>query len=375
MIKIIFSFLVLLPFCLNAQAQKIEWQDYKLADHYFTDDLNKVTEESIYLPNGTLSKLSKNITIKSEAEQQNTRIRQVWDKQEQNWINKSKYVKISEQGVTMFFKWSESSDDWEKKRKNTKFDDYTKVQWWGGDNYKEGYQRSVKESNTTTVQVTNSTIPESWKNHSRVMITFENGRKETIKQRWNNKKQNWKNTIKCIESKTNDRETRVERYTWDKDLNIWNKHQLKIHSFDKDGIKLKTIIHTWNDTSNLWEKKYRNLFIRDENSLVQVIKQKWVEISMTLAIEEKDKEQEKLCDCVFPNPYSIGEIISCHKFLENSDADIYIFDLYGKEVFKTPYFETDISIQLNENLISGIYFLVIQEDNNVLLKEKLIIQD
>ena len=376
--KIIIYPLLIVSFCATSYAQNFGWQDHKLIDHFNTDVFDKVREESVYLSDETLEKTLRHITINDKNHHQNIDIKQVWNQQTKEWLNKKKHISATNESINLYFTWSEATKNWVKKREVVRLDDYSKIKTWRNDSYKEHYQRSVKENNTYTVEIAYSLRPESWENHSKGVVVVENDHKITIKQKWNSKIQNWQNTIKVIENESFDREQKTETYVWDKDLNIWRKHRLKVYIFDENGSNSAIVLHNWNEELGAWEKKNRTLFIRDENRLVQVIKQKWVEMPSDLTVDENElleSSELALCNCTFPNPYAFGEKISCHKFLENSNTDIHIFDLNGKEVFTTPFFDSDIYFQLNGDLISGIYFLVIQEDNNVLLREKLVIQD
>ncbi len=80
---------------------------------------------------------------------------------------------------------------------------------------------------------------------------------------------------------------------------------------------------------------------------------------------------------LYPNPstgnFTLDVAEKIH--LSRSQNSIKIFDIYGREVFTTPILESKISIQLNETISSGIYFIeVVNEKGFILGKEKIIVQ-
>ena len=103
-----------------------------------------------------------------------------------------------------------------------------------------------------------------------------------------------------------------------------------------------------------------------DNSKVR--KEMWMDDEPT-SVSLVDGVQAKL----YPNPNN-GSFTLAYDLKKNNDAEVLIYDVTGKVVYKTSLDNLDNMKQINtNNLHNGIYFIQLIHDKNLLWTDKLII--
>ena len=76
-------------------------------------------------------------------------------------------------------------------------------------------------------------------------------------------------------------------------------------------------------------------------------------------------------ECKYPNPFIQGNEINC--VLENGkDYELSIFDIQGRIIYYTSM-SGNTSLNFNQQLPNGLYILTIQDERNIVYRDKLII--
>jgi hypothetical protein len=103
-----------------------------------------------------------------------------------------------------------------------------------------------------------------------------------------------------------------------------------------------------------------------DNSKVR--KEMWMDDEPT-SVSLVDGVQAKL----YPNPNN-GSFTLAYDLKKNNDAEVLIYDVTGKVVYKTSLDNLENMKQINtNNLNNGIYFIQLIHDKNLLWTDKLII--
>ncbi len=76
---------------------------------------------------------------------------------------------------------------------------------------------------------------------------------------------------------------------------------------------------------------------------------------------------------VYPNPFSIRTTLQSGEFING--ATLMVYNLYGQVFKKKDNFSGQTIIFHRDNLISGMYFIMLQQDNKIIATKKIIITD
>jgi len=79
---------------------------------------------------------------------------------------------------------------------------------------------------------------------------------------------------------------------------------------------------------------------------------------------------EGKANCQIPNPYSVGDVLSCENLEGKEELQLEIFDLNGKSVLLQPF-----DNQLIENSFqNGLYIFQIRNNQEILTTKKVVFQ-
>ena len=221
---------------------------------------------------------------------------------------------------------------------------------------------------------------------------------ETNIQQWNTANSQWKNYEKDVASYTGNLETQEDRYHYtnntldaipfERSILTYNgsdqlftlktlvnvggalvNSELATNTYLSNRLS-QTIIQTWNAGTTLWDNTDRTTYGYDSNSNLTDfnsydwsaadwrnifrLRQYWsVAIPFSLGIAEQDLSVIK----AFPNPF--------HDLLEiklksplDSEAQIQVYDIYGKAITSTYLLEGQDHITLNLNTVSSGMYLI-----------------
>ena len=390
---------ILSIFQYSAIAQTEVWKDYKEVTYIKNTDAVKISETKVRKLNKSLKQ---EILIDEESEWLNEGV----------WINKTKQIKSNQNKEKSNFKWSNQNRDWAMVRKERKYEAVKNIQTWKlNQTLKADYlKKKSKIDDWRVIQLANKSQPSIWKDKSRVRVSkvdeivvnieqildegtgaWRNYKRkltnkslgEVIHQKWESKERKWQNIKRTITDKSTKGQKKDFIYKWEEKINSWSEKTLKIHyHFGKKLDKIEYF--RWLADEKDWQLRSRRIYERENGKLARIIYQKLLLIEddeqSIIALEEEDESNieeivEISCDCNFPNPYALSEEIRCEKVSLNENSLVQLFDMQGRLVTKMPFQANNFSFRLDENILAGMYILVITEGAEVIFKEKVIAEN
>ncbi len=182
----------------------------------------------------------------------------------------------------------------------------------------------------------------------------QNNLVESISQSWDIDSLYWKNVYKYTyeyDGSNNQIMTLVEYFTSE-----WNLSSKAEYSFDSNNNRIQELgfYYESNYEPFGWNPTYR----RDHF---------WGENTPSSILEVTSNEIE----CKYPNPFIQGNEINC--VLENGkDYEFSIFDIQGRMIYHRNMLGNS-SLSLDQELAKGVYILTIQDERNIVYRDKLII--
>lgn len=93
-------------------------------------------------------------------------------------------------------------------------------------------------------------------------------------------------------------------------------------------------------------------------------------ISTSTGVEENFTDYDV---SVFPNPFSLETTIHTDKILTN--ATLTVYNLYGQQVKQVTNISGETFTLYRDNLLNGVYFVQLAEDNNLISIKMIVIND
>ena len=179
-----------------------------------------------------------------------------------------------------------------------------------------------------------------------------------IYQEWDQVDSIWENKYKLDYVFENGRLTNYYNSNW---VNLpsgfqWLAHYQTQYTFDSYGNNYQDINSEYNFDNEMWEETFRyDYFYTDLETTVQTL-------------------DDTNLTCHLQNPIQTGEIINCQGLDVYTNYNLLLFDVSGKVLLKKT-FQGDVEFELPYFLESGIYFMNVIENGELVLKEKVVIVD
>jgi len=157
-----------------------------------------------------------------------------------------------------------------------------------------------------------------------------------------------------------------------------------LYTFSPTGDTLAWVNQGWNIPDNGWANQSQVLYTYDShNLLTEELEKSWTSASSTWENTKKsdyfysefigiDEHPAKERPCFYANPMVMGNSIYCPDFKTGEEYLLRFNSLSGKEVYRT-VFRGGETVRISNSLAPGLYFLIIQENNNILYQDKIVI--
>jgi hypothetical protein len=150
------------------------------------------------------------------------------------------------------------------------------------------------------------------------------------------------------------------------------------------GDSLNWVDQQWSDSIADWVNKSQVNYTYDShNLLTEKVTQSWVTSSSSWLNNSKSdyyytstggigEHPSNKRPCIYSNPMVTGSMIYCPDFNTGDKYTLRVCSLTGIEVYRTTFVGGE-AVAISRPLTPGLYFLIIEENSNVLYKDKVII--
>ncbi len=157
-----------------------------------------------------------------------------------------------------------------------------------------------------------------------------------------------------------------------------------IYTYGSTGDSLNWVNEVWDVSGNDWDNNSQvNYTYNSYDLLSEKVSQNWVSSSSSWLNASKsdyfyspfggiDEHPSKENPCIYSNPMVTGTMIYCPDFKSGDKYTLRVCSLTGIEVYRTTFIGGEATT-ISRPLIPGLYFLIIEENGDVLYKDKVII--
>ena len=141
--------------------------------------------------------------------------------------------------------------------------------------------------------------------------------------------------------------------SWDVPGNSWINKSQELYTYDTHNLLTETLIQSWTPATSIWENARKSDYYYSE----------------FIGINE---HHLKTKPCFYANPMIPGSSIYCPDFKEGTEYLLRVCSLTGSEVYRTQFMGGE-SVKIAKSIPSGLYLLIIESNNNILYKDKVIV--
>jgi hypothetical protein len=157
-----------------------------------------------------------------------------------------------------------------------------------------------------------------------------------------------------------------------------------VYTFKTAGDTLTSVAQDWNVSDNSWLNKSQVIYTYEtHNLLAQTLTQAWTAANSSWTNSRKSdyyysdfigigEHPAKEKPCIYANPIVAGSSINCRDFIPGHIYTLRIHSLSGSEVYRTQ-FRGGESVTISKSLAPGLYFLILEENNTILYKDKIVV--
>lgn len=157
-----------------------------------------------------------------------------------------------------------------------------------------------------------------------------------------------------------------------------------VYTFKPAGDTLSWVTQEWNVPGSDWLNKSQVLYTYEtHNLLAQTLTGTWTGTSSSWTNSKKSdyyysefigigEHPAKEKPCIYANPMITGSTINCKDFLPGHNYTLRIRSLSGSEVYRAQFTGGE-SVTISRSLAPGLYFLILEEKNTTLYKDKIIV--
>jgi hypothetical protein len=157
-----------------------------------------------------------------------------------------------------------------------------------------------------------------------------------------------------------------------------------LYTYSSKGDTLTWVNQVWNVPNSGWANKSQVLYTYDShNLLVEELEQNWTSASSSWVNATKfdyfysefigiGEHPAKEKPCFYANPMVEGNSIYCPDFKAGDEYLLRVCSLSGIEVYRTD-FRGGEAVIISKSLAPGLYFLIIEENDNILYQDKIVI--
>jgi hypothetical protein len=157
-----------------------------------------------------------------------------------------------------------------------------------------------------------------------------------------------------------------------------------LYTYQSTGDTLSHIYQEWDVPGNDWANKTQVVYTYESHNLLsEELNQSWTSASSSWVNTKKSdyfysefigigEHPVKEKPCFYANPMAAGNSIYCPDFRPGNKYTLRVCSLSGSEVYRTAFTGGE-SVMISESLASGLYFLIIEENNRILYKDKVVL--
>lgn len=364
----------------NNTEYKIQvWMSSYWYDYYSTyseyDDNDNLTEytDSLYVDGGDSASYYNEVYTYNSSDLQTEYLLKYWNYTNAEWVN-SEYTTYSyldgydyeDEIITQ--EWNATSESWVNSE--AEYYDYTGSEYW---------QIAMKTWNTdSSAWQKDMLIQITWYDQSTGIIT-------EIDKEWNEDSAKYINSEKYVYTyNSNQKISQIQYLAWNADDAEWIEVEEVEYSYTDDNITEYIYFEYSTEGKAISGEKYDQEFDSDGNATCIIISewnkddQEWVydekyEYYYANNVAISDVEQTNI-ECLYSNPYQTGNPITVDLNTEPENCVVNLFDYTGKKVY-TQTLQTSGTFEIQETFQTGMYIMTITNNNQILLKDKIIITD
>jgi hypothetical protein len=157
-----------------------------------------------------------------------------------------------------------------------------------------------------------------------------------------------------------------------------------VYTYSSTSDSLNWVSQQWNVSGNNWVNKFQVNYTFDSHDLItEKVSQNWVTSDSSWVNTMKldyfysefngiNEHMSKEKPCIYSNPMITGNPIYCPDFNTGDIYTLRVCSQTGIEVYRTNFIGGE-SVIISKSLSPGLYFLIIEENGNILYKDKVII--
>lgn len=225
-------------------------------------------------------------------------------------------------------------------------------------------------------------IEGEWVNGNRSFETYNDDDliEQSRRESWNADIEDWALSSQVLYSYEEQNNTEVLTQLWDNFNQTWSNVSLVMNTFNANNLKTEEFSQNW--ISGAWVNLFKITFLyNDENNLMRSEGDLWINeawrpqnacnIFWSSASTSITKAFENQIQCTVPNPFQAGKSIACQQLLNHKTYELAVFDINGIQHFSKKITANN-DLFINKNLSSGMYVLVVKNEDGIVFRQKLI---
>jgi hypothetical protein len=157
-----------------------------------------------------------------------------------------------------------------------------------------------------------------------------------------------------------------------------------LYTYNGSSDTLTIINQSWDLPGSTWLNKSQELYTYETHNLLsETLTQNWATATSTWENAKKsdyyysefigiNEHQAKSKPCFYANPMVAGSAIYCPDFNVGTQYILRLCSLTGSEVYRSQFLGGE-SVKIPQSITSGLYLLIIEQNNAILYKDKVIV--
>jgi hypothetical protein len=201
---------------------------------------------------------------------------------------------------------------------------------------------------------------------------------------WNTIKLSWVTDFYQILDSASQKVAETYNLYMDQETFLITGGNRNLYTYNSTGDTLNWVNQEWNVPDSGWANKSQVLYSYDShNLLTEKLEQSWTSKSSSWVNAKKSdyfysefigigEHPAKEKPCFYANPMVAGNSIYCPDFRTGEEYLLKVCSLSGTEVYRTA-FRGGETVTISKSLSPGLYFLIIEENKNILYQDKIVI--
>lgn len=198
---------------------------------------------------------------------------------------------------------------------------------------------------------------------------------------WNAGIGDWALSSQVLYNYSGQNNTQTLTQLWDDFNQDWLNSSLVMYSYDSDNRRTEELSQNW--INGAWINLFKtSLQYDDAGNLTRSDGELWVneawraqnacDLYWSVFSTAINQTFENQIQCTLPNPFQTGKSIVCDQLLDHKNYELGVFDINGIQHFSKKI-TTKNDFFINKNLSSGMYVLIVKNEDGMVFRQKLII--